>query len=302
MTRGPQAVVIAGVTVDIRHWTGGERVASIETFADISPIDGSVLGEISRGTSMEAVAAAKAAFPGWAATSRAERARILHAIADAVEKRLENLAIVETCDNGALLRSHRLGVRPRVAHNFRFFADWLLRLDHEDFEPRGHRDTHAGSTLRVKGSETLCPLSAGLVTDWDCHCKALRTYVNGEVVQDGSTDEMQWDMHSLVADIARTITLHPGDVLLSGTPANSRPVRPGDIVEVEVVGLRPPHQPHRHRPDGHPYRRRCPAHRVRRSPVHRPRRRLEVPRHPPAQALSPNHADTRDHQGVTKWI
>lgn len=44
-------------------------------------------------------------------------------------------------------------------------------------------------------------------------------------------------MHYLVADIARTITLYPGDVLLSGTPANSRPVRPGDVVEVEVEGL-----------------------------------------------------------------
>ncbi|GKQ40440.1 aldehyde dehydrogenase [Streptomyces sp. A012304] len=141
MTREPQAAVIAGVTVDTRHWIGGERVASTETFADISPIDGSVLGEISRGTAMEAaaaVAAAKAAFPGWAATSRAERARILHAIADGVEKRLEDLATVETCDNGALLRSHRRGVMPRVAHNFRFFADWLLKLDHEDFETRGH--------------------------------------------------------------------------------------------------------------------------------------------------------------------
>ncbi|MFF5372745.1 aldehyde dehydrogenase [Streptomyces sp. NPDC013187] len=140
MTRDPEAV-IAGVTVDTRHWIGGERVASTETFTDISPIDGSVLGEIARGTAMEAaaaVAAAKAAFPGWAATSRAERARILHAIADGVEKRLEDLAIVETCDNGALLRSHRRGVMPRVAHNFRFFADWLLKLDHEDFETRGH--------------------------------------------------------------------------------------------------------------------------------------------------------------------
>jgi 5-oxopent-3-ene-1,2,5-tricarboxylate decarboxylase/2-hydroxyhepta-2,4-diene-1,7-dioate isomerase len=48
---------------------------------------------------------------------------------------------------------------------------------------------------------------------------------------------MQWDMHYLVADIARTITLCPGDVLLSGTPANSRPVQPGDLVEVEVDGL-----------------------------------------------------------------
>ncbi|MCK1820096.1 aldehyde dehydrogenase [Streptomyces sp. XM83C] len=120
---------------------GGERVASTETFTDVSPIDGSTLGEISRGTAMEAaaaVAAAKAAFPAWAATPRAERARILHAVADGVEKRLEELAIVETCDNGALLRSHRRGVMPRVAHNFRFFADRLLTLGHEDFDTRGH--------------------------------------------------------------------------------------------------------------------------------------------------------------------
>jgi len=48
---------------------------------------------------------------------------------------------------------------------------------------------------------------------------------------------MMWDMHYLVADIARTITLVPGDVILSGTPANSRPVEPGDVVEVEVEGL-----------------------------------------------------------------
>ncbi|WP_329303524.1 aldehyde dehydrogenase [Streptomyces sp. NBC_00659] len=134
-------LTVAGVAVDTRHWIGGERVASAETFTDVSPIDGSVLGEISRGTAAEAdlaVAAAKAAFPAWAATSRAERARILHAVADGVEKRIEDLAIVETTDNGALLRSHRRGVMPRVAHNFRFFADWLLKLDHEDFETRGH--------------------------------------------------------------------------------------------------------------------------------------------------------------------
>jgi 5-oxopent-3-ene-1,2,5-tricarboxylate decarboxylase/2-hydroxyhepta-2,4-diene-1,7-dioate isomerase len=48
---------------------------------------------------------------------------------------------------------------------------------------------------------------------------------------------MIWDMHYLVADIARTITLEPGDVILSGTPADSRPVEPGDVVEVEVEGL-----------------------------------------------------------------
>jgi 2-keto-4-pentenoate hydratase/2-oxohepta-3-ene-1,7-dioic acid hydratase in catechol pathway len=106
-----------------------------------------------------------------------------------------------------------------------------------DFGLHDFRDTDAGSMLRVKGSDTLAPLGPGLVTGWDFRGKRLRTLVNGRVVQDGNTDEMTWDMHYLVADIARTITLVPGDVLLSGTPAGSRPVAPGDVVEVEVEGL-----------------------------------------------------------------
>ena len=106
-----------------------------------------------------------------------------------------------------------------------------------DYGLHDFRDTDAGSMLRVKGSDTLCPLGPGLVDDWDFRGKTLRTLVNGQVRQEGSTDEMEWDMHYLVADIARTITLLPGDVLLSGTPANSRTVVPGDIVEVEVEGL-----------------------------------------------------------------
>ncbi len=106
-----------------------------------------------------------------------------------------------------------------------------------DYGLHDFRDTDAGSMLRVKGSDTLCPIGPGVVTDWDFGGKQIRTLVNGEVRQDGSTDEMEWDMHYLVADIARTITLVPGDVLLSGTPANSRPVQPGDEVTVEVEGL-----------------------------------------------------------------
>ncbi len=98
-------------------------------------------------------------------------------------------------------------------------------------------DTDSGSMLRVKGSDTLCPIGPGLVTGWDFRNKFIRTYVNGELKQDDNTNNMEWDMHYIVADIARTITLEPGDVLLSGTPANSRPVQPGDVVEVEVEGL-----------------------------------------------------------------
>jgi 5-oxopent-3-ene-1,2,5-tricarboxylate decarboxylase / 2-hydroxyhepta-2,4-diene-1,7-dioate isomerase len=106
-----------------------------------------------------------------------------------------------------------------------------------DYGLHDFRDTDSGSMLRVKGADTLCPLGPGIVEGWDFRGKRIRTIVNGQVRQDGNTSEMQWDMHYLVADIARTITLQPGDVLLSGTPAISRTVYPGDVVEVEVEGL-----------------------------------------------------------------
>ncbi len=106
-----------------------------------------------------------------------------------------------------------------------------------DYGLHDFRDTDAGSMLRVKGSDTLCPVGPGVVTDWDFRGKRIQTLVNGEVKQDATTDEMEWDMHYLVADIARTITLVPGDILLSGTPANSRTVYPGDVVTVRVEGL-----------------------------------------------------------------
>ena len=106
-----------------------------------------------------------------------------------------------------------------------------------DFGLHDFRDTDAGSMLRVKGSDTLCPLGPGMVDDWDFHDKAIRTLVNGEIRQEATTSEMEWDMAYLVVDLARTITLFAGDVILSGTPAGSRPVVPGDVVTVEVEGL-----------------------------------------------------------------
>lgn len=155
--------------------------------------------------------------------------------------------------------NHHLGdvVRPRGCKYLNFEGEIAIVIGQEayDIEPEqasnyiagytigndyglhDFRDTDAGSMLRVKGSDTLCPIGPGLVTDWDFHDKQIRTLVNGEVLQSGSTAEMVWDMHYLVADLARTITLLPGDVVLSGTPAGSRPVEPGDLVTVEVEGL-----------------------------------------------------------------
>src|SRR5690349_13532922 len=134
---------VAGVAVDTRHWIGGRRVASPATFTDVSPIDEAPIAEVARGGEAEvdtAVGAARAAFGGWAAAAPAERAAVLRAIAAGVRARVEDLAQVETRDNGSLLRSHRRSVMPRVAHNFEFFADWLGHLDAGELEIRGHAE------------------------------------------------------------------------------------------------------------------------------------------------------------------
>jgi aminomuconate-semialdehyde/2-hydroxymuconate-6-semialdehyde dehydrogenase len=134
---------VEGVDVDTRHWIGGQRVSSATTFDDISPIDETVIARIHAGGTQEvdaAVAAARTAFPGWAALRPADRAEILRAVAAGVDERAEDLARVETRDNGSLLRSHRRGVMPRVGNNFRFFADYLESLNHPDGEIRGHRE------------------------------------------------------------------------------------------------------------------------------------------------------------------
>ena len=134
--------MVAGVEVDTRHWIGGVRIASAETFETVSPIDGAVLAHVSRGGRAEAnaaVASAKATFPAWAALSPAERGTILHRVADNIEAHIEELAQLETHDNGSLLRSHRRGVMPRVVMNIRYFADFAMNdLKHPQFETRGH--------------------------------------------------------------------------------------------------------------------------------------------------------------------
>jgi regulator of RNase E activity RraA len=71
----------------------------------------------------------------------------------------------------------------------------------------------------------------------DVDALTLRTLVNGEVVQEDSSANLIFSFGYLVADLSRFITLEPGDVILTGTPAGSRPVEPGDVVEVEIDGV-----------------------------------------------------------------
>jgi 2-keto-4-pentenoate hydratase/2-oxohepta-3-ene-1,7-dioic acid hydratase in catechol pathway len=101
------------------------------------------------------------------------------------------------------------------------------------------RHADRGSMLRVKGVDGFLPLGPELVpaSEWDPSSYELRTYLNGEIVQEATADDVIWDVRYLLADLCRLITLEPGDVVLTGTPANSRPMEAGDIVEVEITGL-----------------------------------------------------------------
>lgn len=109
-----------------------------------------------------------------------------------------------------------------------------------DWGVHDFRHADRGSMLRVKGQDGFCPLGPAMVdaSDVDPEDLTIRTFVNGEQVQHGHTgSDLMFSFAYQVADLARLITLEPGDVLLTGTPANSRPVKPGDVVAVEVDGI-----------------------------------------------------------------
>ena len=136
--------MVEGVEVSTDHLVGGERLGSPTRFLDVSPIDEQVIAQVARGdatTVHAAVVAADRAADEWGRTPPKERAATLNRIADGVEARIEDLALVETRDNGSLLRSHRTSVMPRVARNFRFFAEKLLELeDAGDLAFNGHQE------------------------------------------------------------------------------------------------------------------------------------------------------------------
>jgi 5-oxopent-3-ene-1,2,5-tricarboxylate decarboxylase/2-hydroxyhepta-2,4-diene-1,7-dioate isomerase len=99
------------------------------------------------------------------------------------------------------------------------------------------RDTDAGSMLRVKGMDGFCPIGPGIVSGVDVRDSRVRTFIDGDKVQDGPVSEMVFSIDYQLADLCRHITLLPGDIILTGTPANSRPMQPGAVVEVDVEGV-----------------------------------------------------------------
>ena len=210
---------VEGVEVDTRHWIGGVRVASESTFTDLSPIDEQPIAEVSAGAAEEvnaAVQAAQYAFPGWAAMPRSERAELLRSVADGIDARAEELARVETRDNGSLLRSHRRSVMPRVGMNFRFFADFLEKLDHPGGEIRGHRERVSYDPAGV----------TAIITPWNAPLM-LATWRIGPALAAGNTvvaKPPEWAplTASLLADITSEAGLPTGVFnIVQGTGAEA---------------------------------------------------------------------------------
>ncbi|MCD0448312.1 fumarylacetoacetate hydrolase family protein [Actinocorallia sp. API 0066] len=94
-----------------------------------------------------------------------------------------------------------------------------------------------GQWTRAKGFDTFCPLGPWIATDIDPTDLSIRTLVNGEVRQDARTSAMIHDIPNLIAHITQVMTLLPGDVILTGTPAGIAPLHIGDTVTVEIESI-----------------------------------------------------------------
>jgi 2-keto-4-pentenoate hydratase/2-oxohepta-3-ene-1,7-dioic acid hydratase in catechol pathway len=90
---------------------------------------------------------------------------------------------------------------------------------------------------RAKGCDTFGPLGPWIVTGLDYGDLGLRTLVNGEVLQEQRTSDLIFDVPTVISFISRFVTLHAGDVVYTGTPGNTKKMKPGDIVEVELEGI-----------------------------------------------------------------
>lgn len=107
-----------------------------------------------------------------------------------------------------------------------------------DFGVHDFRWADRGSNVLSKGHDGYTPIGPAVAADEvEATALRLRTCVNGDVVQDGAPDDLLFGFAELIADLSRFMTLERGDVILTGTPAGSGVVTPGDVVDVELIGL-----------------------------------------------------------------
>ena len=94
-----------------------------------------------------------------------------------------------------------------------------------------------GQFTRAKGFDTFCPLGPVIATGLDAGGLVVETYVNGTRRQRGGVTEMIFPLDAIIRFISSVMTLEPGDVISTGTPAGVGPLQPGDVVEVVIEGI-----------------------------------------------------------------
>lgn len=229
-------VKVAGVDVSTDHWINGRRVTSQRKFANFSPVDGSHLAEVSAGGKAEvdqAVAAARKAFPAWAALGPKGRLPILKRFAEGITARANDLAAVETMDNGSLLLGNVHRMVPRASLNIQFFAEWALTLD-------GHTIDSPEVVNHVRYDP--CGVAA-LITPWNAPLM-LTTWKVGPALAAGNTlvvKPPEWAplTCSLLADIAHAAGLPPGVMNIVqgiGAEAGDALVNHPDIDRISFTG------------------------------------------------------------------
>jgi 2-keto-4-pentenoate hydratase/2-oxohepta-3-ene-1,7-dioic acid hydratase in catechol pathway len=94
-----------------------------------------------------------------------------------------------------------------------------------------------GQWTRAKSFDTFCPLGPRIVKDLDPTDLKIQTRVNGNIKQDSNTKDMIFDVYELVSFVSSVMTLLPGDIIITGTPAGVGPLQIGDTVEIDIEGI-----------------------------------------------------------------
>jgi 2-keto-4-pentenoate hydratase/2-oxohepta-3-ene-1,7-dioic acid hydratase in catechol pathway len=126
-------------------------------------------------------------------------------------------------------RTHRVSVAEAISHVLGYTC--ANDVTARDLQKRD------GQWTRAKGFDGFCPLGPWVETDLDPSDLQLETFVNGKLRQSARTSDMIFDVPTLVSAISRTMTLLPGDTVLTGTPSGVGELHAGDTVEVRIQGI-----------------------------------------------------------------
>ena len=97
--------------------------------------------------------------------------------------------------------------------------------------------TRDGQWARAKGFDTFCPLGPWIETEFEPEGQIIETRVNGDIRQRDAIDKTIFNVREIIAHVTEAMTLLPGDVIFTGTPAGIQNIVPGDVVEIEIEGI-----------------------------------------------------------------